>query len=106
MKELEWSPGFPHYYPIGANQSSDPIRPKKIMQPIPHPNDAPDEDWPAGLRDIYVWKCESTDGRQLESHPISSSRELKMKIEWSQYFPHYNPMGVICCHKNQSSYLI
>ena len=23
--------------------------------------------------------------------------------EWSQDFPHYNPMGAICCHRNQSS---
>ena len=22
-----------------------------------------DNDWPAGLRDIYVWKCERTHGR-------------------------------------------
>ena len=39
MKELEWSQGFPHYNPMGAicchgNQN--------LMQPIPHPNDAPD----------------------------------------------------------------
>ena len=28
----------------------------------------------------------------------------KMKVlEWSQDFPHYNPMGAICCHGNQSS---
>ena len=28
----------------------------------------------------------------------------KMKaLEWSQNFPHYNPMGTICCHGNQSS---
>ena len=28
----------------------------------------------------------------------------KMKeLEWSQDFPHYNPMGAICCHGNQSS---
>ena len=25
------------------------------------------------------------------------------KLEWSQGFPHYNPMGVSCCHGNQSS---
>ena len=24
-------------------------------------------------------------------------------LEWSQDFPHYNPMGAICCHGNQSS---
>ena len=25
------------------------------------------------------------------------------ELEWSQDFPHYNPMGAICCHGNQSS---
>ena len=29
---------------------------------------------------------------------------LKMKaLEWTQHFPHYNPMGAICCHGNLSS---
>ena len=46
----KWSQGFPHYNPMGdicchGNQSSDPIRPKNLMQPIPRPNDAPDEIW-------------------------------------------------------------
>ena len=28
----------------------------------------------------------------------------KMKaLEWSQHFPHYNPMGAIRCHGHQSS---
>ena len=35
-----------------------------------------DYDWPAGLRDINVWKCgrtdAHTDGRRLESHTIRS----------------------------------
>ena len=40
------------------------------MQPIPSPNDAMmlqmkfDYDWPAGLRDIDVWKCECTHWRR------------------------------------------
>ena len=62
---------------------------QNLMQQIPHPNDASDEiwfNWPAGLRDIYVWKCGRTDARtdwrRLESHTISSpwafgSGELK-----------------------------
>ena len=26
----------------------------------------------------------------------------KMKaLEWTQHFPHYKPMGAICCHGNQ-----
>ena len=75
-EELECSQGFPHYNPMGpicchGNRSC---------------NDAPDEtniNWPSCLRDIYVQKCEQTDGRQLESHPISSpgafgSAELKI----------------------------
>ena len=44
-----------------------------------------DYDWPAGLRDIYVWKCGRTDGRRLESDPISSSRALgsgELKMQW------------------------
>ena len=29
---------------------------------------------------------------------------IKMKaLECSQHFPHYNSMGAICCHVNQSS---
>ena len=32
---------------------------------------------------------------------------IKMKaLEWTQAFPRFNPMGAICCHGNQSSYLI
>ena len=34
-----------------------------------------DCDWPAGLRDIHVWKCERTDARTpARLHPISSHR--------------------------------
>ena len=30
--------------------------------------------------------------------------QSKMKLlEWPQHFPHYNSMGAICCHGNQSS---
>ena len=28
---------------------------------------------------------------------------IMKELEWSQCFPHYNPMGAICCHGNQSS---
>ena len=34
------------------------------------------------------------------------NKENQSKIkeqEWSQDFPHYNHMGAICCHGNQSS---
>ena len=55
----------------------------------------------------------------VESCPISNPSKLlwlsllparikkiqsKMReLEWSQGFPHYNSMGAICCHGNQSS---
>ena len=60
-----------------------------------------------------------TDKSLVESCRISNPSEIlwlsflparikkyksKMKeLEWSQDFPHYNPMGAICCHGNQSS---
>ena len=35
---------------------------------------------------------------------VIKKNQSKMKeLEWSQDFPHYNPMGAICCHGNQSS---
>ena len=36
----------------------------------------------------------------------ASMKKIRSKIkalEWTQHFPHYNPMGAICCHGNQSS---
>ena len=39
------------------------------------------------------------------SLPASMKKiRLKMKaLEWTQHFPHYNPMGAIRCHGHQSS---
>ena len=34
---------------------------------------------------------------------IKKSKSKMKELEWSQDFPHYNPMGAICCHGNQSS---
>ena len=36
----------------------------------------------------------------------ASVKKIRSKIEaleWTQQFPHYNPMGAICCHGHQSS---
>ena len=36
----------------------------------------------------------------------ASMKKIRSKLktlEWTQNFPHYNPMGAICCHGNQSS---
>ena len=36
--------------------------------------------------------------------PRMKKVQSKMKLlEWPQDFPHYNAMGAICCHGNQSS---
>ena len=55
----------------------------------------------------------SVSGRNLNSSKLSCMSSLharirmidsKMKeLEWTQHFPHYNPMGAICCHGHQSS---
>ena len=34
---------------------------------------------------------------------IKKNQSKMKELERSQDFPHYNPMGVICCHGNQSS---
>ena len=34
---------------------------------------------------------------------IKKNRSKMKVLEWSQGFPHYNPMGAICCYGNQSS---
>ena len=41
----------------------------------------------------------------LSSKParIKKNQSKMKELEWSQDFPHYNPMGAICCHGNQSS---
>ena len=33
---------------------------------------------------------------------IKKNKSKMKELEWSQDFPHYNPMGAICCHGNQS----
>ena len=37
------------------------------------------------------------------SNPSKKNKSKMKGLEWSQDFPHYNPMGAICCHGNQSS---
>ena len=34
---------------------------------------------------------------------IKKNKSKMKELEWSQDFPHHNPMGAICCHGNQSS---
>ena len=58
-------------------------------------------------RSVMV-SCRNSNSSELLWLVLLSARmkkiHLKMKVlEWSQDFSHYNPMGAICCHGNQSS---
>ena len=69
MEKLEYSQDFLHYNPMGAicchgNQSSDLIWLKTLCSLSPSPIMLQmkfDFNRPAGLINIYVWKCEQTD---------------------------------------------
>ena len=87
MKGLEWSQDFPHYNPMGAicchgNQSSDRILPKTLCSQSPTSMMLLmkfDYDWPAGFRDIHVWKCERTHGRTDARTDTGSSPIVEFK---------------------------
>ena len=86
MKELEWSQDFFHYksmgiFPIAQGQLT--------LQSL--------------VRSGRI--SNSSEILWMFSLPASMKKiPSKMKaLEWTQHFPHYNPMGAICCHGNQSS---
>ena len=77
---------FPHYKsmgPIGChrNRSFDPICAKALWSLSPTPAMLPiqsDQDWPIGLRDIQVWKCEqSADHWHTISSPCEPAAQLR-----------------------------
>ena len=86
MKVQEWSQHFSHYksmemFPDAQGQLTH----KSLVGSCPISN--PSEILLVNLLPARIKKNKS-----------------KMKeLEWSQDFPHYNPMGAICCHGNQSS---
>ena len=86
MKELECSQDYSHYnsmgiFPVAQGQ----LTPQSLVESGPNSN----------LSEI-LW---------LSSLPASMKKiGSKMKgLTCSQHFPHYNPMGAIRCHGNQSS---
>ena len=86
MKELEWSQDFSHYKSMGIFQNAQgQLTPQSLVESGPNSN----------LSEI-LW---------LSTLPASMKKiRSKMKaLEWTQHFPHYNPIGAICCHGNQSS---
>ena len=86
MKVLEWSQHFSHYKPMGIFPDAQEQLTHKSLVRISNPFE-------------ILW---------LSLLPVRVKKnQSKMKeLEWSQDFPHYNPMGAICCHGNQSSDLI
>ena len=86
MKELEWSQDFSHYKSIWIFQDAQgQLTPQSLVESGPN----------STLSEI-LW---------LSSLPASMKKiRSKMKaLEWTQHFPHYNPMGAIRCHGHQSS---
>ena len=89
MKELECSQDFSHYKSMG-------IFPDSQGQPTPQ----------SLVRSGQI--SNSSEMLWMFSLPASMKKiRSKMKaLEWTQHFPHYNPMGAIRCHGHQSSYPI
>ena len=82
MKVLEWSQHFSHYKSMGMFpdvQGQSLVQSCRISNPFE-----------------ILW---------LSSLParIKKNQSRMKELEWSQDFPHYKPMGGICCHGNQSS---
>ena len=86
MKELECSQDFAHYKSMGIfPDTQGQITPQSLV------------------RSGQISK--SSEMLWMFSLPASMKKiRSKMKaLECSQHFPHYNPMGAIRCHGNQSS---
>ena len=86
MKELECSQDFSHCKSIGIlPDAQGQLTPQSLVR--------------SGLI------SNSSEMLWMFSLPASMKKiRSKMKaLEWTQHFPHYNPMGAICCHGNQSS---
>ena len=89
MKALEWSQPFSHYKSIGIFPDAQGQLTHKSLV--------------GSCRISYPFEI-----LWLSLLPASIKKnKSKMKVlEWSQDFPHYNPIGAICCHGNQNSDLI
>ena len=89
MRVLEWSQCFSHYKSMGIfPKAQGQLTHKSFFGycPISNPSE-------------ILWVS-------LLPARIKKNKSKMKELEWSQGFPHYNPMGAICCHENQSSDLI
>ena len=86
MKELECSQDFSHYKSMGIfPDAQGQLTPQSLVQSGRISNSSE-----------MLW---------MFLLPASMKKiQSKMKaLEWTQHFPHYNPMGAIRCHGHQSS---
>ena len=86
MKELECSQDFSHYKSMGI---------------FP---DAQGQLTPQSL--VRSGRISKSSEILLMFSLLASMMKIRSKmkaVEWSQHFPHYNPMGAIRCHGHQSS---
>ena len=86
MEGLEWSQRFSHYKSKGVFPNA--------QGQLTHKS--------------FVRYCQISNPSKilwLSSLPsrIKKNQSKMKELECSQGFPHYNPMGAICCHGNQSS---
>ena len=86
MKELECSQDFSHYKSMGIfPEAQGQLTPQSLVQ-----------SGRISTSSEMLW---------MFSLPASMKKiRSKMKaLEWTQHFPHFNPMRAIRCHGNQSS---
>ena len=86
MKVLEWSQHFSYYKSMGIFPDAQGQLTHKSL----------------------VRSCRISNPFEILWLSLLPARTKKNKskvkeLEWSQDFPHYNPMGAICCHGKQSS---
>ena len=83
---LEWPQHFSHYKSMGIfPDAQGQLTPQSEVEPGQNSNSS-------GI----LWLSLLFPGMKW----IQSKMRL---LEWPQHFPHYNSMGTICCHGNQSS---
>ena len=86
MKVLEWLQQFSHY---------------RSMEIFPDAQEQP-------THKSLVRSCRTSNPSKtlrlfLLPARIKRNQSKMKELEWSQVFPHFNPMGAIWCHGNQSS---
>ena len=86
MKELEWSQHFSHYKSMGIfPDAQEQLTHKSLVGSCQISN-------PFEILWLFLLPAR-----------IKKNQSKIKELEWSQDFPHYDPMGAICCHGNQSS---